>query len=868
MKGNEIRKRYLAFFESKGHLKLNSFPLIPKDDPSLLLIGAGMAPLKPYFTGKVEPPCKRITTCQKCMRTGDLENVGRTARHHTFFEMLGNFSFGDYFKKDAIHWAWEFLTQELALEPEKLYVTIHPEDEEAYSIWHDEVGVPADHIYKLADNFWEIGEGPCGPCSEIFYDQGESFGTDPDNQMGGEGDRFLEIWNLVFTQFNRTKEGEYVPLAKKNIDTGAGLERLAAVMQKKRNNFETDLIFPIIDKAAAMADVRYGESEKVDVSLKVIADHARAVTALIADGVLPANEGRGYVLRRILRRAVRHGKLLNIQGPMIETLVDVVIDCLGPGIPDLEEKRSFVKKIAKTEEARFQKTLEQGLLLLQERLDQLLAADEQVLPGDDVFRLYDTYGFPWELTEELAQEKGLSIDHDGFTAAMNEQRERARAAREKVDAKVATPDTTRLQGAGKVYDESTETAEILLIGQDGRELEEATDGEEILVILSATPFHAEGGGQLGDIGTLEASGGRMRVTDTKMNPDGTIYLLGYVEEGVLQPGEEVRTLVDVERRRDMARNHTATHLLQAALRKVLGEHVTQAGSVVMPERLRFDFTHPEALSQSELADIEQMVNEEILKGTATCIETMPIDEAKKMGAMALFGEKYGAVVRVVQVPNVSIELCGGSHVGNTGEIGLFRIISESGIGSGVRRIEAVTGHGAYELVKEQEVMLQNIAHLLKTQVAELPVRVEKWLVEKKTLEQELQSLRRAQAKDQVQDLLAKTQEVNGIRIVSGVVAVSDMNELREMGDMLKNRDDVNALLLGTANDGKVNLVAMADKSAVAAGIHAGKAVQCAAKLCGGGGGGRPDMAQAGGKDASKLMEAVHAGIQTWIEAIS
>lgn len=862
MRGNEIRRRFLTFFERKGHLHVESFPLIPKDDPSLLLIGAGMAPLKPYFTGKVTPPCSRLTTCQKCMRTGDLENVGRTARHHTFFEMLGNFSFGDYFKKEAIHWAWEFLTEELHLEPERLYVTIHPEDEEAYTIWHDEVGVPKDHIYKLEDNFWEIGEGPCGPCSEIFYDQGEAFGTDPENQMGGEGDRFLEIWNLVFSQYNRTADGQYEPLAHKNIDTGAGLERLAAVLQHKKNNFETDLIYPLIEQAAHLAGVHYGDNEATDVSLKVIADHARATTALIGDGVLPSNEGRGYVLRRIIRRAVRKAKMIGIKGPFMAQMVDTVIDLLGDGITDLPSKREFIKVNAATEEERFQRTLDQGSLLLQERLETLTAEKTTTLSGEDVFKLYDTYGFPWELTEEIAAEAGILIDRDGFVAAMEAQRQRARDAREKQDAKVVTPDTTGLKGAGRVYDETVSETEVIMLGRDGKEVDAAEDGTDVVVILRVNPFHAEGGGQLGDVGILTAPGGKVRVTDTKCNPDGTIYLTGEVEEGLIKKGDTVLAQPDTERRHDMARNHTGTHLLQAALQHVLGAHVTQAGSVVMPDRLRFDFTHAQPLTDDQISQVERYVNETIWQGIPTLIEEMPIARAKEMGAMALFGEKYGDVVRVVQVPRVSIELCGGSHVANTGEIGLFRIISESGIGSGIRRIEAVTGRGAYELVKKEAAKLERASVLLKATPATLLDRLGHVLTDKKALEKELDTLHRDQSKQQISKLAESALQIGDLTVVSGQVDATDMNELRQIGDLLKTRPEVDVVLLGAVHEGKVFLLAAASKKAITAGVHAGQVVKAAAQTCGGGGGGRPDMAQAGGKQPKRLKDALVAGIET------
>ena len=701
MKGNDIRENYLSFFENKkDHLRLKSFSLIPKDDPSLLLIGAGMAPLKPYFTGKVEPPKHRVTTSQKCIRTGDIENVGRTARHHTFFEMLGNFSFGDYFKKEAISWAWEFLTEVLKLDQSRLYVTIYPDDNEAHDYWHKMIGLPENHIYPLSDNFWEIGEGPCGPDSEIFFDQGEEFGTDPENQMGGDGDRFLEIWNLVFSQYDRQKDGSYLPLAKKNIDTGAGLERLAAVLQKKKNNFETDLFFPIIEEASKLSGVSYGQSAEGDVALKVISDHARAITNMIADGILPSNEGRGYVLRRVLRRAVRFGKLLGIQDAFMGQMIDVVIQMMKPAYPELVDKQAFIKKVAGVEEERFHTTLNAGCDLLSEMLEDTKKKQQTILSGDQVFKLYDTYGFPWELTDEIAKEQGLTIDEKGFEAAMAEQKERARAARAKVSAKVATPDTTKLDAKELTTEDKDGETKLLLLGQDGKEIVSAADGAEVTVVLKNNPFHAEGGGQIGDSGTIVGEEGTIQVEDTKKLPDGIVYVIGTVSEGIIREGEMVTVTVDRVRREDIARNHTGTHMLQAALRRVLGDQVNQAGSLVLPDRLRFDFTWPEPLSEKQLAAVEQIVNEEILKATPVDIREMPIEEAKKSGAMALFGEKYGDVVRVVSIPGYSKELCGGSHVKNVGEIGSFRLLSEGGIGSGIRRIEAVTGKASYEDMKE------------------------------------------------------------------------------------------------------------------------------------------------------------------------
>ena len=861
MKGNDIRENYLSFFESKGHLRLPSYSLIPQNDPSLLLIGAGMAPLKPFFTGKVEPPRHRVTTSQKCIRTGDIENVGHTARHHTFFEMLGNFSFGDYFKKEAITWAWEFLTDVLQLEKERLYVTIYPDDNEAHDYWHKMIGIAEDHIYPLSDNFWEIGEGPCGPDSEIFYDQGEEFGTDPENQMGGEGDRFLEIWNLVFSQFDRQKDGSYLPLAKKNIDTGAGLERLSAVMQHKKNNFESDLFFPIIKRAAGLAHTAYGAAAASDVSLKVISDHSRAIANLISDGVLPSNEGRGYVLRRILRRAVRHGKLLGIEGPFIGQMIDEVVNMMKPAYPELVEKQDFIKKIAGTEEQRFQNTLNAGTDLLSEMLEDLKKKQVNTLPGADVFKLYDTYGFPWELTAEIAHEAGLAIDEKGFEASMEEQKERARSARAKVSMKVATPDTTKLAAdALTCHDQDGET-KVLLLGKEGKASDTAEDGEEVTVVLANNPFHAEGGGQIGDTGILTGAAGVLRVENTKQLPDGIVYLIGTVAEGTITAGETVKAAVDRERREQLARNHTGTHLLQAALKKVLGKTVNQAGSLVLPDRLRFDFTWPEAMTAEQLAQVEALVNEEIEKGTELSFREMPIDEAKKLGAMALFGEKYGDVVRVVTIGDFSMELCGGSHVKNTGEIGLFRIVSEGGIGSGVRRIEAITGKAAYDSTVDERNRLQQAADLLKCKPEELAEKIEKTLAALKAAEAEMAKLKQQQTKGALDDILKSKKEKNGISYFGAVVKADTMDELRKAADLVKAKAPEAAFILGAAVGGKVNLVGMASPEAVKAGVHMGKVISQVAKICGGGGGGKPGMAQAGGKDPSKLEAAITAGAE-------
>lgn len=865
MTGNELRQAYLQFFENKGHLKLESFSLIPENDPSLLLIGAGMAPLKPFFTGKLVPPRTRVTTCQKCMRTGDLENVGRTARHHTFFEMLGNFSFGDYFKHDAIHWAWEFLTEVIKLDKEKLYVTVYPDDQEAYDTWHKECGVEESHISRLEDNFWEIGEGPCGPDSEIFYDQGPEKGCgQPDCAPGCDCDRYLEIWNLVFTQFNKQADGSYVPLEKKNIDTGCGLERLASVLQGCETNFETDLIFPIIEAAAAKAGVKYHQDADTDVSLKVIADHARAITALISDGVLPSNEGRGYVLRRILRRAVRHGRLLGIEGPFLLPLVDVVIDILGPGIPSIAEKKEFVKRVVANEEERFNQTLAQGLSLLSELVDNLKGQGITEIPGTDVFKLYDTYGFPWELTEEIAAEGGLTIDKDGFDVAMAEQRTRARQARVDQDAKVATPDITFLANEALTEDGTTIESQVMMLGQGATRLESAADGQEVTVILRSNPFHAEGGGQVGDTGFLVGPMGKIEVHNTKRLPEGTVYCIGTVVEGTVTVGETVKTNVDCIRTMAIARNHTATHLLHAALKTVLGEHVNQAGSLVTPDYLRFDFTHFSPVTVEELAQVEALVNGEILKATPVAIEEMSMDAAKEKGAMALFGDKYGDVVRVVTVPGFSIELCGGSHVENTGFIGSFRIVAEQGTGSGVRRIEAFTGKAALEAAQADRATINAVADTLKTKADQVETRLHAILEEAKAVEKELADVKKQLASADMGDILAHKQTVNGVSVVASVVGAQNADELRDHADMVLDQLGSGVAVLALAHDGKVNFVVKASKDVLAKGIHAGQIVKAAAQAASGNGGGRPDMAMAGGKD----VDAVDAALKAAVEAIS
>lgn len=857
MTGNEIRKAYLEFFKSKQHLILHSFPLIPENDPSLLLIGAGMAPLKPYFTGKLVPPSYRVTTSQKCIRTDDIDNVGRTARHHTFFEMLGNFSFGDYFKKEAISWAWEFLTKVIELDPDKLYVTIYPDDKEAYDYWHNMIGLADERIFKFDDNFWEIGEGPCGPDSEIFYDLGPERGCGkPTCTVGCDCDRYLEIWNLVFTQYNRTKDGKYEPLAKKNIDTGCGLERLASVIQQKESNFETDLIFPIIEKVIAISGGDYSQPDQ-KMAMKVIADHIRAITVMISDGILPSNEGRGYVLRRILRRAVRYGRLLGIDHLFLSSLVDTVIDILGTEYPELRQYESLIKRVIDTEERQFSATLAQGLDLLHQMMEE--ANSTKILAGSEVFKLYDTFGFPVELTEEIVAEKGYTLDTEGFKKAMTEQQERARAARTKVSAKVAVPDTTKLDQDTLVNDAEAVNGHIVMIGREGTEVQQARDGEEVTIILDSNPFHAEGGGQLGDTGILKAQGGSARVTDAKALPNGLVYLIATVAEGQIQTGDAVDIAVDKARNLAIARNHTATHLLQAALRKVLGNHVNQAGSLVTPEHLRFDFTNFSPVSAEELEKVESLVNEEILKNVPVTIEEMALKDAKEKGAMALFGEKYGDRVRVVSVGDFSCELCGGSHVTNTAAIGSFRILSETGTGTGVRRIEAVTGAAALQKAKADEAVIRNLASVLKVKADDVTVKVGHLLKQLKDTEKELQQLKKDAALSDLDAILASREDINGVPVIAASAQADSMDSLRELADTVLDKSGSGVVLLAAVSGDKVQFVCKVDKGDTKKGLHAGKIIKAAAQAAGGNGGGRPDMAQAGGKQPEQIDAALRAG---------
>lgn len=861
MTGNEIREKFLKFFQERGHLMLPSASLIPQDDPTLLIIGAGMAPFKPFFTGKMKPPSPRITTCQKCVRTGDIENVGRTARHHTYFEMLGNFSFGDYFKKEVIPWSWEFITKELGIPAEKLWVTIHTKDDEAFDIWHNVVGVPAERIVRLEENFWEIGSGPCGPCSEIHVDLGEERGCGkPTCGVGCDCDRFLEIWNLVFTQYNQNEDGTYSPLKNKNIDTGAGLERLASVVQGKPSNFETDLIFPIIEYAAQVAGVEYGKDKKTDVSLKVIADHARSMTFMIGDGILPSNEGRGYVLRRILRRAVRHGRLIGINKMFLAGAVDVVIKMFGHIYGNLAEKREYIQKVIEMEETSFLRTLKQGSELLNDEIAKLKAANATVLDGATAFKLNDTFGFPWELTAEILEEQGMTMDKAGFDAALEVQRKMARDARDDKTGRPVIYNTRGIDIAALKVDETAAAGKIVKLypAHDAQPIENAADGEEIAVICDVTAFHAEGGGQLGDIGRITSPTGVMDVTVTKKLPDGATIMIGTVAEGTIALGDEVSFSVALNRKNDIARNHTATHLLHAALKQVLGAHVNQAGSYVGPDRLRFDFSHFSQVTDEQLQQVEAIVNEQILAGKDVQIEELPIEEAKQRGATALFGEKYGNIVRVVTVPEFSMEFCGGSHVSNTAQIGMFKIISEASSGAGVRRIEAVTGHGAVAYVNETEAMLKGVAGELKCRVQDVPARLEALHAELKAAQKKADELAAEIAKAQVSDVSDKVRDLKGVPALVQKVSVDSIDALRNLGDQMRDKIGGVVVLAAVLDGGKISILTMATKDAVAKGVHAGNIVKAVAKICGGGGGGRPDMAQAGGKDAAKLDAALDA----------
>ncbi|KWX79215.1 alanine--tRNA ligase [Paenibacillus riograndensis] len=866
MKASEIRSKWLQFFESKGHRIEPSASLVPHNDPSLLWINAGMAPLKAYFDGREIPENPRLTNSQKCIRTNDIENVGKTRRHHTFFEMLGNFSIGDYFKEEAITWAWEFLTGKewIGFEPDRISVTVYAEDEEAFKLWNEKVGLPAERIIKLGDdNFWDIGEGPCGPCSEIFYDRGEAYGSDlsdPEMYPGGENERWLEVWNLVFSQFNHNKDGSYTPLPNKNIDTGAGLERFASILQDVDSNFDTDLFQPIIQKTAKLAGVTYKDNLEQDIALKVIADHIRTVTFAVGDGVLPSNEGRGYIIRRLLRRAVRYGKTLGLDRPFLFDLTETVGEVMGIYYPSVVENREYIAKIIRTEEERFHETLSDGLAILGEISAKAKADGRSAIAGADAFKLYDTYGFPFDLTEDFASEQGLTVDREGFDAAMQEQRDRARAARQdggsmKVQGGPLAELTVKSEFVG--YNDTVAESKILAIVVDGQLAETAGEGTDCQVILESTPFYAESGGQVSDTGLLTGGSVTAKVTGLFKAPHGQHVHLVTVEAGELRVGDSVRAEVNREQREDIVKNHTATHLLHKALKEVLGGHVNQAGSLVEGARLRFDFSHFGAITPEELSDIEHRVNAQIWRGLDVIIENKPIDEAKAMGAMALFGEKYGNIVRVVQVGDYSLELCGGIHVLNTSQIGIFKLVSESGIGSGVRRIEAVTGRYAYQFTESQLDLLKQSAGLLKSSLNDVPKRIEALHAQVRELSRENESLQSKLSATFAAELTSSVKTVgSGTQLLAVAVQAGNMDALRSTADELKSKLPDAVLVLGAAMDDKVNFVVSVPQNLVQKGFHAGKLVKEIAAVCGGGGGGRPDMAQAGGKDASKLGEAL------------
>lgn len=868
---NELRRKYLEFFESKGHLKMNSFSLVPHNDNSLLLINAGMAPLKPYFTGQEIPPRRRVTTCQKCIRTGDIENVGKTARHLTFFEMLGNFSFGDYFKHEAINWSWEFLTKVIGMDPDRLYPSIYADDDEAFNIWTKEVGVPADRITRFyrdengdCDNFWEHGAGPCGPCSEIYYDRGIKYGCGkPDCKVGCDCDRYMEVWNNVFTQFESDGHHHYTELKQKNIDTGMGLERLAVVVQDVDSVFDIDTMKAIRDRICELAGVEYQVNEKDDVSIRLITDHIRSVTFMASDGITPSNEGRGYVFRRLLRRAARHGRTLGIDGLFLAKLAQTVIDCSKDGYPELEEKKELILKVLTTEEENFNKTIDQGLKILSDMEDRLTASAGTTLSGSDAFKLYDTYGFPIDLTVEILEEKGFSVDMDGFKSEMEEQKRKAREARKETnymgaDATVYDKIDTSITSEFVGYDTLAADSDITVLTTETDLVTELTEGQKGTIIVDKTPFYATMGGQQGDTGIIIAGESEFEVEDTIKLKGGRIGHVGTVVTGSFSVGDKVTLKVDEGNRADTAKNHSATHLLQEALRIVLGSHVEQAGSLVTPDRLRFDFTHFSAMTADELAKVEKIVNDKIAESITVETNVLPIEEARKTGAKALFGEKYGDTVRVVCMGDFSKEFCGGTHVSNTSAIGAFKIISESGIAAGVRRIEALTGNAVFAYYKNIENSYNEICKALKATPANVTEKIAHLQAELKALASENESLKSKAAGAAMGNVLDKVEDVNGVKFLGVSLEGVDMNELRNLGDDLKSKLGSGVIVLASANEGKVNLMVAATDDVVAKGAHAGNIIKAAAPKVGGGGGGRPNMAQAGGKNPSGINEALEA----------
>ncbi|MDE6891566.1 MAG: alanine--tRNA ligase [Lachnospiraceae bacterium] len=861
---NELRKMFLEFFESKGHLAMKSFSLVPHNDNSLLLINSGMAPLKPYFTGQEIPPRKRVTTCQKCIRTGDIENIGKTARHGTFFEMLGNFSFGDYFKREAINWTWEFLTDVVGLDADRLYPSVYLEDDEAFDIWNKEIGIPKERIFRFGkeDNFWEHGSGPCGPCSEVYYDRGEKYGCGkPGCTVGCDCDRYIEVWNDVFTQFDNDGKGNYSELEQKNIDTGMGLERLAAVVQDVDSIFDVDTIRALRNRVCEISGKEYKKEYKWDVSIRIVTDHIRSATFMISDGIMPTNEGRGYVLRRIIRRAARHGRLLGIEGTFLADLSSTVIEGSKDGYPELEEKKDFIFNVLTQEENKFNKTIDQGLGILNDMEEAMVKEGKKTLSGEDAFRLYDTYGFPLDLTMEILEEKGISVDEEGFKAAMQKQKDMARAARkvtnymgadvtiyESIDPAI----TTEFVGYGHLVHDS----EITVLTTETELVDALTDGEAGTIIVKETPFYATMGGQNGDNGIITCPDGEFQVEETVKLLGGKVGHIGRMVKGMLKAGDKVTLKVNEENRSDTCKNHSATHLLQKALRTVLGTHVEQKGSFVNGDGLRFDFSHFSAMTPEEIDRVEKIVNEKITE--AVCVETkvMSLEEAKKTGAMALFGEKYGESVRVVSMGDFSTELCGGTHVGNTSSIMLFKITSESGIAAGVRRIEALTGKGVLAYYGKLEKNLSESAALVKAQPAELPAKIEHLLSELKALRSENEALKSKAAKEALGDVMNQVTEVKGVKLLAAKAAGVDMNGLRDLGDQLKTKLGEGVILLVSDKDGKVNMVAMATEEAMGRGAHAGNLIKGVAGKVGGGGGGRPNMAQAGGKNPEGIDDAI------------
>ena len=861
---NELRKMFLEFFESKGHLAMKSFSLVPHNDNSLLLINSGMAPLKPYFTGQEIPPRRRVCTCQKCIRTGDIENIGKTARHGTFFEMLGNFSFGDYFKTEAIHWSWEFLTQVVGLEADRLYPSVYLDDDEAFRIWNEEIGIPKERIFRFGkeDNFWEHGAGPCGPCSEIYYDRGEKYGCGkPTCTVGCDCDRYIEVWNNVFTQFENDGHGNYTELAQKNIDTGMGLERLAVVVQDVDSLFTIDTNKALLDRVCELSGKEYQKDHETDVSLRIVTDHIKSCTFMISDGIMPSNEGRGYVLRRLLRRAARHGRKLGIQGEFLANLSDTVIALSKDGYPELEEKKAMIFKVLSQEEDKFNKTIDQGLAILSDMEEAMRRENGTALSGADAFKLYDTYGFPLDLTREILEEKGLSVDEDGFAACMKEQKEKARKARKTTNymgadvtvyQSIDPSITTEFVG----YDRLEHSSPITVLTTDEEIVEALTDGERGTILVKETPFYATMGGQQADTGVIESDHGLFAVEDTIRLQGGKVGHVGHMVRGMFSTGETVTLKVDPENRALTARNHSATHLLHKALRTVLGEHVEQAGSLVTKDRLRFDFTHFSAMTPEELKKVEDLVNQEIRASLPVKTDVMSLEDARKTGAVALFGEKYGETVRVVRMGDFSTELCGGTHVANTSEISYFKILSEAGIAAGVRRIEALTSAGLIHHYEQAEKELHEAALAAKTTPDSLTARIEAMLEEIKTLHSENEKLKSRMAKEAMGDVMDQVQDVKGVKVLAVRADGVDMNGLRELGDQLKEKLGEGVIVIASAADGKVNLMATATEGVLKQGVHAGNLIKGIAGLVGGGGGGRPNMAQAGGKNPEGIEAAL------------